>query len=467
MDSAICSLVNTVAYPDAPLRTGRPDGSRLPSSPLLEGPLVLIDTSSRRIPGRDHKSNTVHEAVIHQLVRGLQYDGVLPGRNWTEVPQGERPSARMAVIAPYKDQVKALNTSLRHRFGEEYEGLVDTVHRFQGSQRPLVVIDTVAGAGRGPGYFYEGTGLSSNTCRLLNVALSRAQDHLVVVADVQHLRAHLAPHSEAVRMLDHVERQAIRLPVDELVPIRSASDLGGLSEDELARPAFFPSDEVGRAVAWDLRQACKSIEVYCAFLDPGPVRYWSNAFHELVARGVQVTVFTRDHSAKPQKAALVEELRAAGCRVEQRERMHEKVLIIDESVLWHGSLNMLCGTGPTDLMMRITDASACQRVRRIIDRARPERRAQGGLTGRGDQPAAPRPTSTSVPTSKAAAGSTMGTGRPTPGAEIEGRLYLDVPFAEKDQAKSRLGARWDNTAKMWWVTPDKRANALQWLPPTA
>ncbi|WP_405014087.1 AAA domain-containing protein [Kitasatospora sp. NBC_01539] len=483
MHSEICGVVNAVAYPDAPLRTGRPDGTRLPASPLLDGPLVLIDTSSRRIPGRDHRSNAVHEAVVHQLVRGLQYDGVLPGRNWTGGAPGGRPAERMAVISPYKDQVRALNTSLGYRFGEEYEGLVDTVHRFQGSQRPLVIIDTVAGAGRSPGYFYAGTGLSSNTCRLLNVALSRAQDHLVVVADVEHLRANLAPHSEAVRMLDHLERHARRLSVDQLVPFRAAAELGELSTEELSRPSFFPADEVPRAVAWDLRQAAKSVEIYCAFLDPGPVRYWSGPLRELGARGVQVTVFTRDHSSTPHKAALVKNLQAAGCRVEQRERMHEKVLIVDESVLWHGSLNLLCNSGPTDLMMRVTDHEACRRVRRIIDRARPERRGRDGDTkdAAGTAPgaghAAPeRPLeAASLPAAAAATapgtavGSSAGAGadRPVPGAEVGGRLYLSVPFAEKDQVKHELGARWDGQHKLWWVAPDKRAAARRWLPPEA
>lgn len=450
MHSEICAVVNTVAYPDAPLRTGRPDRSRLPASPLLEAPVMLVDTSARRIPGRDHKSNAVHEAVIHQLVRGLQYDGVLPGRNWSEAAEGQRPTDRMAVIAPYRDQVKAINASLSYRFGTEYEGLVDTVHRFQGSQRPLVVIDTVAGAGKSPGQFYAGTGLSSQTCRLLNVALSRAQDHLIVIADVEHLRAHLAPHSEAVRMLDHLEQRALRLPVDQLVPIRSAADLGTLSEDELSRPAFFPADEVKRAVAWDMRQATKTIEVYCAFLDPGPVRYWVGPFAELTARGVQVTVIMRDHTADPRKAPLVEELRRAGCQVEQRDRMHEKVLIVDETILWHGSLNLLCTSGPTDLMMRITDSLACQRVRRIMERARPERRNS----------ARPQPEpGTNAQPPVAAADS------PAPGTELNGRLYLAVPFAEKDDAKRDVRARWDGAARLWWTSPDQRARAARWLPP--
>lgn len=30
-------------------------------------------------------------------------------------------------------------------------------------------------------------------------------------------------------------------------------------------------------------------------------------------------------------------------------------MIVDQTVLWHGSLNLLANTEPTDLMMRVTD----------------------------------------------------------------------------------------------------------------
>ncbi|MFD6738271.1 AAA domain-containing protein [Streptomyces anthocyanicus] len=150
--------------------------------------------------------------------------------------------------------------------------MVDTVHRFQGSQRPVVLLDTVAGAGKDPGFFHSGTGLSSQTCRLLNVALSRAQNNLVVVADVALLREHLAPHSEALAMVDHLEAHAQTISADQLIPIRGADQLATLLEEELARPAFFEHSEVSEAVAWDVERAQRSIELYSAFMDGPPVR---------------------------------------------------------------------------------------------------------------------------------------------------------------------------------------------------
>lgn len=463
MRKAICAVVNEVAYPDSPLKTGRDDRSRLPFAPLIDAPVILVDTSGKciRSTSRDsHKSNVVHEAVIHELTRGLQYEKVLPGRKWQEVPEGERATDRLGVIAPYRNQVKALKGSLAYRFGEDYDGLVDTVHRFQGSQRPIMVVDTVAGAGKDPGFFYSGAGLSSSTCRLLNVALSRAQDHLVVVADVGFLHNHLAPHSEAKAMLNHLEEHAQLISADQLIPVRAAADLGHLSDEELARPAFFDQSEVPNAVKWDLARSVSSIELYSPFMDPTPVRQWAGLLGARAAEGVRVTVYTRFPEEQREAAAeaghrqRVEELGAAGCHVEFRERMHEKVLILDGTVLWHGSKNLLANVGPTDLMMRYTDPASCERVQRLMDRARMERPAWNPRRTEADK---------SAPEQRPEPGTSD---EAHPGAVIDGRLYLDVPFRDKDEAKKLLKARWDKPKGLWYVDALSvtREQAARWLP---
>ncbi|MES9541065.1 AAA domain-containing protein [Actinomadura sp. NPDC000600] len=462
MRHAICAIVNEVAYRDSPLATGRSERSRLPSS-LVEEPLVLVDTSSRRVAntvGREaHKSNPVHEAVIHELIRGLQYDGVLPARKHPVPPERRGPTDSLGIITPYRNQVNALGTSLRERFGVEYDGLVDTVHRFQGSQRPMVIIDTVAGAGSRLGFFYEDVGLASTTTRLLNVALSRAQDHLVVVADVEFLRRELPPHGEAARMLRHLETHAQRLPVEDLVPVRAASDLGGLDEKELARPAFFPADEVARAVAWDIARAETGIDVYCAFLNDSAVRKWRRLLARRISEGVRVTVHTRPPEPGSPQARLIDLLRGEGCQVTQRERMHEKILILDDTVLWHGSLNLLAHSGSTDLMMRMTDRGACERVRRIIDAARMDRPARTPRPrGEGQAPRADRSPSEGD--------------RPGAGDVVHGRLYVSVPFDEKDEFKSLVKAggnpyalRWHNELKLWSMGEGvPRDLVSRWLP---
>ena len=167
-----------------------------------------------------------------------------------------------------------------------------------------------------------------------------------------------------------------------------------------------------------------------------------------MADGIRVTVHTRPPENGSVEVELVAELRRAGCEVSLRERMHEKVMIVDEAVLWHGSLNLLANTGPTDLMMRITDPSACAQVRRIMTTARRER------------PLA-QPKYRTGASQRTNSNQDVG-----PGDVFDERLYLDVPFDEKDEAKRTVSARWDRERRLWHVaagTP--RDQVARWLPP--
>ena len=49
------------------------------------------------------------------------------------------------------------------------------------------------------------------------------------------------------------------------------------------------------------------------------------------------------------------------------------------------------------------------------------------------------------------------------GHDEPGRLWLDVPFSEKDEAK-RLGARWDQAARRWYAPRPGMAGLARWAP---
>ncbi|WP_434581727.1 AAA domain-containing protein [Carbonactinospora thermoautotrophica] len=366
MHEDICTLVNTVAYPDAPLRTGRrgPPSARSPSSPLA-APLVLVDTSEAGAHSGRPTYNLVHAVAIQELVRRVRAEGaLLPAE-----AQAAELRRVLAVIAPYREQVAQLALGLTELLGAPAAGLVDTVHRFQGSQRPVVIVDTTEACAEKLGPFYGETGLRSRTTRLLNVALSRAADHLVVVANVAHLRANLPPGSEVATLLDHLEDHAHRIPLERLVPLRTAGDLADLAPEELARPAFFPARECLAAIRWDVERAERAIEIYCPFLNQTSVRHWIGRLRGPISRGVTVTVYTRE-PARPVERRLYEELAAAGCHMRPRRTLHEKVVIVDD-VLWHGSLNLLAYWRSTDLMMRLASSMLCDQVRRVVHTARP------------------------------------------------------------------------------------------------
>lgn len=369
MHPGICDLVNTVAYPDAPLQTGRLSDDAPGQSPLLEAPLVLIDTSGHTGGRGTASSNYVHAELLREFVRLLQHDQVLPVRRAADA----NPADTMAAIAPYRDQVSAIGKHMKERFGPDVEGVVDTVHRFQGSQRDIIMVDTVSGASKSLGSFFTGVGLDSDTCRLLNVALSRAREHLVVVANVEHLAGNLKATSEVHNLLDHMKHYAQLVSPDDLIPVRAADELDKLDDEELTQPAFFPVDETDRAIEWDFARARTRIEIYCPFMNRPRVKRYRKPLRDAVQRGATVSVFTRDASEVPANEPLIEVLREEGCEVVTRDQMHEKVVVADD-VLWHGSLNLFAHTRSTELMMRLVNAEACDEVRKTVEAAKPTRR---------------------------------------------------------------------------------------------
>lgn len=95
----------------------------------------------------------------------------------------------VGIITPYAAQSRLI-AKLLHDLAVPRERVTcATVHRFQGSERDVIVYDTVEGkplTGAGRLLAGDGSGLEA---RLLNVALSRAKGKLIILADLAHLRS--------------------------------------------------------------------------------------------------------------------------------------------------------------------------------------------------------------------------------------------------------------------------------------
>lgn len=117
----------------------------------------------------------------------------------------------IAVVSPYRAQTRHLSDLVRRRLGRAAPGNleVSTIHRFQGREKRLVIIDTVD-APPGRSWFLDER-RNRDFPRLLNVALSRARERLVIVATVAGLRRTLPPEALLNRLLTHVEQSGSRI----------------------------------------------------------------------------------------------------------------------------------------------------------------------------------------------------------------------------------------------------------------
>ena len=112
----------------------------------------------------------------------------------------------VAVITPYVEQSRLIRRLLPRDERVRQRVECRTVHRFQGGERDLVILDTVDTAPYRPGVLLAGGEPGSGAANLINVSISRARGKLVIIADVEYF------HRQAEgRPIDRMLQAAIRV----------------------------------------------------------------------------------------------------------------------------------------------------------------------------------------------------------------------------------------------------------------
>ncbi|BBH71836.1 hypothetical protein ACTI_85210 [Actinoplanes sp. OR16] len=241
MRPAIGEVVSAAFYRENPLTPGPGIKTRARDSKAwwTTGDLVMLDTSglaarTARKQGGSSRYNLMHA----QLIGALMASATTRTRN-------------LAAITPFAAQARLLE-SLLDEFGQPAWD-ASTVHRFQGGERDIVVYDTVDtgyGVSKLHPWFTDDDPESAGP-RLLNVAASRAKDHLVVVGAFQQLHRSGSSADPMWRFFAHLKDRAESLPWEEVVE-------GAGEALELVRP-----DDVLSRLEEDIREA-ESLEIWLA-----------------------------------------------------------------------------------------------------------------------------------------------------------------------------------------------------------
>jgi DNA replication ATP-dependent helicase Dna2 len=143
---------------------------------------ILFSTERKEINNISNKINQSEAEIIAELIESIQR--VYNDNNITY------DSSKIGIIAPYRNQIALIRHKLSEARIDDYENImIDTVERFQGSQRDIIIVSFCINQ---PGQFrylcnlnYDGT-----VDRKLNVALTRARQQLFLVGNAQLLLKH-------------------------------------------------------------------------------------------------------------------------------------------------------------------------------------------------------------------------------------------------------------------------------------
>ncbi len=181
MHPAIGGLVGRLFYDDKLIHAADAEVEVIAArAPFPGSPVVVVDTRGRTTCERTAQGSRINRASA-ELTADTALEAVRAGQT------------SISVITPYAAQATEIRKLLEVRgIAEVVE--CNTIHRFQGRECDVILIDLVDAAPMRP------SALVNDSPNLLNVSISRARGKLVIVADVAYFESQL-PDGLVTRLL--------------------------------------------------------------------------------------------------------------------------------------------------------------------------------------------------------------------------------------------------------------------------
>ena len=120
----------------------------------------------------------------------------------------------------------------------------------------------------------------------------------------------------------------------------------------------------------DLLEANKEVIISSPGLNQTKVNALVRLIKQRQENGVKITVVTLDPEGYPKEKiedtkALVQVLENFGIKVRLQDHMHEHFAIIDDEIVWYGSMNLLSRAKIDDNLIRVKSKDAVQELLEI------------------------------------------------------------------------------------------------------
>jgi predicted nucleic acid-binding Zn-ribbon protein len=364
----IAAIPNRLFYNNA-LRTecNKEDGDF-----LVPKALVVCDTSNSG-------------AWVSRLTSGSRYNvyhALIAGRLAKQL-MATQSADEVGIITPYAAQARLIKKIL----DDELPGKppppqprVSTVHRFQGSECKTIIVDTVESYPEKVSILLDDSMSGSDADKLLNVAITRPETKLVIIANLRFLQTRLSPSRFLMQILGECCRNGAVVDTSDLVDDYFCEDFDRLAAnllpiDDIEEPdggSLYDEKNFFHAFINDLMNAEKEVTILSPFLTTRRAESFGNIFQSLVKRGVRVAVYTRPISSQSDVMAeearrVIEALQQLGVVVIQRSKMHQKIALIDGCIAWEGSLNILSHRDTGEHMRRLPYQKTVEKLIEFLD----------------------------------------------------------------------------------------------------
>jgi hypothetical protein len=370
MHPQISAIPNALIY-DSMLRdgAGTEDDSALDSFYRRDwghdAPVLMVDTASTNAwvtsverGGGSSRMNFLSATIsLDVAVRMLRHDRPV-------ARPGDDP--RVLIASPYRPQARLLELMIGEQ-GLQDEIIAGTAHTFQGSEAPVVIFDLVVDEPHWRVGLFNPAFDDTNR-RLLNVALTRARKRLVIVGDFQYARKN-SKRAFLSKLLAFTAGRYSCVEAVDIVPAGLAARaahahcgvFGGATEPAADRMVVTQEDFDAYLPA-DLAAATQRIVIYSPFMTARRLGLLETQLKAAIERHVRVYVVTKAREDRGKREAdeyrrIEKALSAWGITIIHKPKMHEKLVFVDDHIVWAGSLNPLSFSDTREIMTRYDSAA--------------------------------------------------------------------------------------------------------------
>jgi superfamily I DNA and/or RNA helicase len=375
MRQPISDIISETFYPEHTLRTVAEKMDK--PTPWGNEAFLFFDTTSLEpesstVNGRSRR-NLMHALTVQAIAEQLFENG------W-ELKSTANKS--FGIITPYAKQSSFIESLLTTDPEKHVKGGISTVHRFQGNERDLMIIDlTKVASDSEPnlGSFIGHPDPLAPENAMWNVAISRARQHVIIVGDFPTLeRNSSALISQLVnKMKRNMKVIDARTIINDEIMLASrnkpASTSGSIS--------WFTGEGFYNEFEKDLRSVKSKVFLASPFTTAQGTDRWMQTFRDLRAREVEIVGFTKpinEKDASTNSAEIHTGLEGLFKELRPVSKMHEKLAVFDQRIVWLGSLNILSHKNSTEIMVRIESPDFAQSIideyqNQRLNRGRPEK----------------------------------------------------------------------------------------------
>jgi len=374
MVPAIANIARGLVYDQAGLKLIDYYNGKKRESPkfefLPENPLTIVDTAdlncwSGKQPGSLSRFNFYSATLAVELAAMCALG--LPGSK-EEPPIG--------IVTPYAAQRRLLRKLVKD-LGLQDWILAGTVHTFQGNQADIIIFDSVLDEPYWGARLCNPQG-SEEVKKDLNVAVTRAKHRFIFLGSSEWLNRHAGRRSGLGQLWAFLKDHADLVSANDLVELgfsQRVSDSFARQEGwqlpfEDGNPKIEPLNETNffERFAEDVNSASTSIFGLVPYF--GGYR-WPRVqplFNAALSRQVEVTLITpplkelESETNKEYVKKAIKNLRDLGAVVVSASGLHGKDIVIDERILYTGSLNWASHRGRTESMHRINSPAYAKLV---------------------------------------------------------------------------------------------------------